>query len=105
MIIKNATFIISAASPSQFVKSEKPIIAVAGKSNVGKSTFINIIAGNISYDEGEVIWHGGIRYDYLDQHADIDFVPGEDEGFSALEIHGRVDSRDQSLRRGFFVAR
>ena len=44
MIIKNATFIISAASPSQFVKSEKPIIAVAGKSNVGKSTFINMLA-------------------------------------------------------------
>ena len=38
----------------------------------GKSTFINIIAGNISYDAGEVIWLNGIRYDYLDQHADID---------------------------------
>lgn len=45
MIIKNATFITSAANPSQFIKSDKPIIAVAGKSNVGKSSFINALAG------------------------------------------------------------
>ena len=51
MIIKNATFIISAASPYQFVKSEKPIIAVAGKSNVGKSTFINMIANYFSDED------------------------------------------------------
>lgn len=44
MVIKNATFITSAASPSQFIKSEKPIIAVVGKSNVGKSSFINMLA-------------------------------------------------------------
>ncbi|MBR1868279.1 MAG: YihA family ribosome biogenesis GTP-binding protein [Clostridia bacterium] len=45
MKIKQATFITSAASPSQFVRSEKPIIAVVGKSNVGKSSFINAVAG------------------------------------------------------------
>ncbi len=44
MVIKNATFITSAASPSQFIKTDKPIIAVVGKSNVGKSSFINCIA-------------------------------------------------------------
>lgn len=45
MLISNAAFITSAASPSQFIKSKKPIIAVAGKSNVGKSSFINALAG------------------------------------------------------------
>lgn len=45
MVIKNAFFITSAAKPEQFVKSNKPIIAVAGKSNVGKSSFINMLAG------------------------------------------------------------
>ena len=44
LIIKNATFITSAASPSQFIRSEKPIIAVVGKSNVGKSSLINMLA-------------------------------------------------------------
>ena len=42
--IKNATFITSAASPNQFIRSEKPIIAVVGKSNVGKSSLINMLA-------------------------------------------------------------
>ena len=43
--ITNAEFIISAASKEQFVESDKPVIAVCGKSNVGKSSFINMLAG------------------------------------------------------------
>lgn len=42
--ITNAEFITSAATKEQFIKSEKPIIAVCGKSNVGKSSFINMLA-------------------------------------------------------------
>lgn len=42
--ITNAEFITSAAGKAQFIKSEKPIIAVCGKSNVGKSSFINMLA-------------------------------------------------------------
>lgn len=42
--IKNATFITSAAKKEQFLKPEKPMIAVCGKSNVGKSSFINMLA-------------------------------------------------------------
>jgi GTP-binding protein len=44
MVIKDATFLTSVASEKNFLKSDKPIIAVAGKSNVGKSTFINMLA-------------------------------------------------------------
>ena len=43
--ITKAEFITSAASKAQFVKTDKPIIAVCGKSNVGKSSFINMLAG------------------------------------------------------------
>lgn len=42
--ITKAEFITSAESKSQFIHSEKPIIAVCGKSNVGKSSFINMLA-------------------------------------------------------------
>lgn len=42
--ITKAEFITSAATKEQFIKSEKPIIAVCGKSNVGKSSFINMLA-------------------------------------------------------------
>ncbi|MDE7163372.1 MAG: ribosome biogenesis GTP-binding protein YihA/YsxC [Clostridia bacterium] len=40
----NAKFITSAASKEQFIVTDKPIIAVCGKSNVGKSSFINMLA-------------------------------------------------------------
>ena len=44
MIIKNAKFITSVADRKNFLVSDKPIIAVAGKSNVGKSSLINMHA-------------------------------------------------------------
>ena len=47
-------------------------VGIVGLNGAGKRTLINIIAHNISQDEGEVIWLSGIRYGYLDQHADID---------------------------------
>ena len=41
----DAKFITSAATAAQFIKPEKPMIAIAGKSNSGKSTLINLLAG------------------------------------------------------------
>ena len=45
LVIKNAKFITSAASKAQFITPNKPMIAICGKSNVGKSSFINMLAG------------------------------------------------------------
>lgn len=44
MIIKNATFITSAADRKGFIIPKKPMIAICGKSNVGKSSLINTLA-------------------------------------------------------------
>lgn len=44
MLVKEAKFITSAARAEQFLKPEKPMIAVCGKSNSGKSTLINMLA-------------------------------------------------------------
>lgn len=41
MIIKNPKFEISAVSPEQYPKNDLPQIVLVGKSNVGKSSFIN----------------------------------------------------------------
>ena len=41
MNIKNAQFEISAVKPSQYPKNNLPEIVLVGKSNVGKSSFIN----------------------------------------------------------------
>ncbi len=45
MQIKEAKFVTSAASETQFLRPQKPMIAVCGKSNAGKSTLINLLAG------------------------------------------------------------
>ncbi|MBQ2717637.1 MAG: YihA family ribosome biogenesis GTP-binding protein [Clostridia bacterium] len=44
MQIKMATFIKSAAEPKQFLQFDKPVICCTGRSNVGKSSFINMLA-------------------------------------------------------------
>lgn len=41
MIIKNAEFKISAVNPKQYPSDDLPEIVLVGKSNVGKSSFIN----------------------------------------------------------------
>lgn len=46
MVIKNPQFITSAAGRGGFIVPDRPMIAVCGKSNVGKSSFINMLARN-----------------------------------------------------------
>ena len=41
MLVKNPKFEISAVSPKQYPKNQLPEIVLVGKSNVGKSSFIN----------------------------------------------------------------
>ena len=44
MIIKSAEFITSVANKKDFLMVDKPLIAICGKSNVGKSSLINCLA-------------------------------------------------------------
>lgn len=46
MKISRAEFITSAACKEQFLTADRPIIVVCGRSNVGKSSFINMLANN-----------------------------------------------------------
>ena len=43
MLVKNPKFEISAVSPKRYPNSDLPEIVLAGKSNVGKSTFVNTL--------------------------------------------------------------
>ena len=47
-------------------------LGIVGLNGAGKTTFINIIAGKLSQDDGEVLRQSSARWGYLDQHADID---------------------------------
>src|SRR5699024_2023764 len=46
MNIKSAQYIKSAVNPEDFLQDHMPHIVLVGKSNVGKSSFINCIANN-----------------------------------------------------------
>ena len=48
MLIKNPKFEISAMNKSQYPKNKLPEIVLAGKSNVGKSSFVNSLANRKS---------------------------------------------------------
>lgn len=44
-------------------------IGLVGANGEGKSTFMNIITGKLTPDEGRVEWAKNVRVSYLDQHA------------------------------------
>ncbi|KKB38808.1 ABC-F family ATP-binding cassette domain-containing protein [Bacillus thermotolerans] len=46
-------------------------IGLVGANGEGKSTFMNIITGELKPDEGKIEWAKNVRVGYLDQHADL----------------------------------
>lgn len=44
-------------------------IGLIGANGEGKSTFFNIITGNLMPDEGTIEWNKNVRVGYLDQHS------------------------------------
>ncbi|MDR2201300.1 MAG: ATP-binding cassette domain-containing protein [Clostridiales bacterium] len=72
-------------------------IGIVGLNGAGKSTFMNIIAGILNQDSGEVRWTGNPRRGYLDQHADIDrsltVMEYLKSGFAGLyELESKMES-------------
>lgn len=44
-------------------------VGLIGANGEGKSSFMNIITGNLEYDEGTIEWAKRVRVGYLDQHT------------------------------------
>lgn len=59
---------------------------IVGLNGAGKTTFINILAGKLTQDDGEILRMQNARFGYLDQHADID------RSLTVIEyLHGAFD--------------
>ncbi len=100
--ITDVAFITSAASKSQFIRAEKPIIAVCGKSNVGKSSFINMLANRkklarVSKDPGRTR-----LVNYFDFGA---FILADLPGYGFAKVSKAEKARWARLMEDFFADR
>ncbi len=100
--ITDVTFITSAASAKQFIRTEKPIIAVCGKSNVGKSSFINMLANRkklarVSKDPGRTR-----LVNYFDFGS---FILADLPGYGFAKVSREEKARWAHLMEDFFADR
>ena len=90
MIIKNAEFKISAVSPKQYPEDDMPEIVLVGKSNVGKSSFINTMLNRkklarTSSEPGKTR-----QINFYDVNHNFYFVDLPGYGYSKLSKHDQA---------------
>jgi len=100
-MLKNVKFVISSPNSSNWINDEKKELVILGKSNVGKSTFINRLCNNstmakVSSTPGRtrllnffdvdnryrLVDAPGYGYAAVNKHSDEDFANMMDEYFS-----------------------
>ena len=74
MPLANVNFILSAPNKESWPMDDKKEVCIVGKSNVGKSTFINILMGKELPEEGKIEWAKHLKVGYLDQFSSL--IPG-----------------------------
>lgn len=96
MIIKNPKFEISAVSEKQYPNSNLPEIVLVGKSNVGKSSFINTMLGrkNLARTSSEPGKTRQINFYNIDDNFYFVDLPGY--GYSKM-------SKNEQVKVGEFI--
>ena len=100
MKIKDATFITSVASSDKFYKTTKPIIAVAGKSNVGKSSLINMLANQNKLAKTSVTPGRTRLVNYFDFGA---FILADLPGYGFAKVSKAEKEKWGRLMQDFFT--
>ena len=87
MALKNVKFITSAANKSQWIDDDKKEFVLLGRSNVGKSTFINLIT-NITQLARVSSTPGRTRLlNFFDVNSEFRLVDAPGYGFAAVDKH------------------
>ena len=96
MLIKNPKFEISAVSPKQYPKNHLPEIVLAGKSNVGKSSFINTLINRKSLARTSSAPGKTRQINFYNMDDLFYFVDLPGYGYSKM-------SKEEQLRVGQFI--
>ncbi len=97
---KSPSFITSVASLDKLYKTDKPIIAIVGKSNVGKSSIINMLAGNNKLARTSVTPGRTRLINYFDFN---DFVLADLPGYGYAKVSKEEKEKWATLLESFIV--
>ena len=96
MIIKNPRFEISAVSRKQYPKGGLPEIVLVGKSNVGKSSFVNTMLGRKSLARTSSVPGKTRQINFYNIDDSFYFVDLPGYGFSKM-------SKEEQVKSGIFI--
>ena len=99
MIIKNVTFITSVANKKDFLVPNKPLIAICGKSNVGKSSLINMLANKKGLAKTSTTPGRTRLVNYFDFN---DFVLADLPGYGFAKVSQKEKLKWAELLEDFF---
>jgi GTP-binding protein len=97
---KSPSFITSVASLDKLYKTDKPIIAIVGKSNVGKSSIINMLAGNNKLARTSVTPGRTRLINYFDFNS---FVLADLPGYGYAKVSKEEKEKWATLLESFIV--
>ena len=96
MIIKNPRFEISAVSKKQYPTGGLPEIVLVGKSNVGKSSFVNTMLGRKSLARTSSVPGKTRQINFYNIDVSFYFVDLPGYGFSKM-------SKEEQVKSGIFI--